>query len=162
MKETGTNHCMTDMQLIVPPLEDNGNQGDESDVEQNKNGGGNTVLSNELRERFETMQTVWRRARRSSGDDVAELRRKEQRVALDTAVAIESEMRMWQNGIAELEAMLAEEEGNEDHDYASYEEIQVQPLEAVRFPSLPPVIPADEEDIDNCDAEENTATTTDL
>jgi hypothetical protein len=137
---------MTDMQLIVPRLEDNQDQGVESDYGPNgkDKDEDTTVLSNELRDEFETMKTAWRRARRSSGDNAEELRRKEQDAALDTAVAIESEMKMWQNGIAELEAMLAEEDDGEDYD----EEVQARPQEFVRFPSLPPVIPADEEDVD--------------
>jgi hypothetical protein len=132
---------MTDMQLIVPRLEDNQDQGVESDYGPNgkDEDEDTTVLSNELRDEFETMKTAWRRARRSSGDNAEELRRKEQDAALDTAVAIESE-----NGIAELEAMLAEEDDGEDYD----EEVQARPQEFVRFPSLPPVIPADEEDVD--------------
>jgi hypothetical protein len=135
---------MTDMQLIVPRLEDNQDQGVESDYGPNGKNEDKNVLSNDLRDQFETMKTAWRRARRSSGDNAEELRRKERGAASDTAVAIESEMKMWKNGIAELEAMLAEEDDGEDYD----EEVQARPQEFVRFPSLPPVIPVDEEEFD--------------
>lgn len=120
------------------------------------------VLSRELRENFEAMKAVWRQAGRHNGEEAAaleELKRKEREQAIETALTIDSEITMWQNGIAELEAMLAAEEdpseeglSEEDAESSGDENAQPNgyPLPAVRFPSLPPVVvPDDEEDKDD-------------
>eukprot|EP00980_Cylindrotheca_fusiformis_P029946 scaffold24080_cov142-Cylindrotheca_fusiformis.AAC.1 len=133
------------MQLLVPPVDDNHGEESVNGSTASRGGRESSVLSNDLREQFENMKTAWRRARRSTGDDGEELRRKEEeRAALDTAVAVESEMERWRNGIAELEAMLAEEE-EDDESSAEGEGNRPQEL-VVRFPYLPPVVPSDEED----------------
>jgi hypothetical protein len=146
------------MQLIAPPLDENGNQGGNVDNMANNTGGGSSVLSNDLREQFERMQALWRHARRPDDEESEELKRKEHSAALETAVAIESEMKMWQNGIAELEAILAEE--GDDHHHDSEEQAPVVPQEVVRFPNLPPIIPAEEDDIvgDRNDANHDNST----
>ncbi|KAG7358988.1 hypothetical protein IV203_015577 [Nitzschia inconspicua] len=81
-----------------------------------------TVLSEELREQFEAMKAVWRQSKRSdSGEDGTrsgnnalreELKRKERETAVETALAVDEEISRWENGIAELEVMLAAEEDN--------------------------------------------------
>lgn len=144
------------------------------------------VLSDELRDQFETMKAVWRQAHRASSLDGDEqegsqhashqrgdhqpllqqphvpdqdLKRKARDVAVDTALAVHDEIARWQNGIADLEALLAaedvsdldEEEGNE----AAVEALGVQEVYVVRnrrpiphglrFPRLPAVVPTDDE-----------------
>lgn len=144
------------------------------------------VLSDELRDQFETMKAVWRQAKRASsleGDEQEgsqhashqrgdheplphqphlpdqDLKRKARDVAVDTALAVHDEIARWQNGIADLEALLAaedvsdldEEEGNE----AAVEALGVQEVYVVRnrrpvphglrFPRLPAVVPTDDE-----------------
>jgi hypothetical protein len=92
------------------------------------------VLSDELREQFETMKAVWRQARRPSADDLGEdadkseaqdavedeeVRRKQRKTAVETALAVDAEISRWKNGIAELEAMLAAEDANREDDSSS-------------------------------------------
>lgn len=142
--------------MLVPPVDENQDHGEESDYGPNERNRENIVLSDGLRDQFETMKTAWRRARRSTGESPSELRRKEHEAALDTAVAIDSEMAMWNNGIAELEAMLAEEEGNYDYGESSDNEVQARPQDVIQFPSLPPIIAAEEDvDKDSLSGEEN-------
>jgi hypothetical protein len=80
-----------------------------------------TVLSDNLREQFESMKTVWRQVRRASTGEkgvqtgqlsLQELKRKERKTAVETALAVDQEISKWKNGIAELETMLAAEEDN--------------------------------------------------
>merc|ERR1712008_32188 len=67
-------------------------------------------------------------------------------------VAIESEVQKWQRGIAELEAML-DEEGNAPRSSSS--SVAFRPPAVVRFPSLPPIVPAEEGDFEkSCDEED--------
>lgn len=161
---------MTGMQLIIPILdeEDTSQLGDmtrneaHSGTAQNEiNGEHNShhdrVLPQELRESFEAMKSLWRQSSRNSEEEVSsteERKRKEREQAIETALAIESEVLKWQNGIAELEAMLAAAEnmeGSED-DYSEYEEDgsaqdEDRPMPVVRFPLLPPVVVPDEDDL---------------
>jgi hypothetical protein len=105
-----------------------------ADTNHSQIGTSSTVLSQELREQFETMKEVWRQAKRASSnaesdhendpppqmDDAQEsseshlvrqnLKRKERETAVETALAVDAEIASWRNGIAELEAMLAAEE----------------------------------------------------
>jgi hypothetical protein len=77
---------------------------------------------------------------------------KKRKVAMETAFAIESEVQKWQRGIAELEAMLEEagsDVGNSQRSSSSsLVEDDDAPPEVVRFPSLPPIIPAEEGDLE--------------
>lgn len=90
-----------------------------------------TILSDDLRDQFETMKCVWRQARRgdedldsSSSNDSsitkkrrgnlrAELKRKERETAVETAIKVEREIALWEEGIADLEALLAAEDDRE-------------------------------------------------
>lgn len=92
------------------------------------------VLSDDLRDQFEAMKSVWRQARRGSGDfdtslstgsNVArerqenlreELKRKERETAIETAIMMERELSLWQEGIADLEALLADEDEQESNE----------------------------------------------
>ena len=159
---------MTDMQLIVPPLEEQSEQGavKGEGTAQNRSGdgndgqGNNDVLSPELREHFEAMKALWRQSRRSSSDgdeDLEELRHKSREKALETALAVESETLRLQNGIAELEALLAQQErgqvdenaqdgqpGNDDN--ASERDDAIVARDVILFPFLPPVVAPEEEE----------------
>jgi len=97
------------------------------------------ILSDELRDQFETMKSVWRQARRGDGDGSSsssnsnnsedtetkerrrarvrkDLKRKERETALDTAIKVDDEINQWRNGIADLEALLAAEDSELDED----------------------------------------------
>jgi hypothetical protein len=146
---------MTDMQLIVPPLEENNRQEDEAASRGMKTDGSpedgqGSVLPEELRANFEAMKSVWRQARRASGEEEEELRRKERELAIETAVSADAEIAKWQSGIAELEALLAEggeedelEESDDEHRHA-----------VVEFPSLLSIVPHEEEDLESPDEHE--------
>ena len=157
---------MTGMQLIVPLLEedDTSQPGDMARNEGPKetNGGedfGDTDahhgrnLPHGLRESFEAMKSLWRQVGRHNEEESAtleELKHKERQQAIETALAIESEVAKWQNSIAELEAMLAEEDTDDNYSEQDDEESfpeEVPPVPGVRFPSLPPVV-VPEEDLD--------------
>lgn len=141
------------------------------------------ILSSELRDQFESMKSIWRQARRDHGDEGScssndnnearerklqareELKRKEREVAVETAIKIHKEITSWQNGIADLEALLAaEEEQASNDDDVPDEEGDNGPLgireiafirrsnnvprripPQIRFPSLPPAIPTEDE-----------------
>jgi len=146
------------------------------------NGGNDGLLSAELREQFETMKSIWREARRgqdddesSSSTDIAEtrhqrlgvredLKRKEREAAVETAIKVQNEIETWQNGIADLEALLAAEEEQESEDEEDDDEgengppgireivivrrnynAQRENHRQIRFPNLPPVVPTEDE-----------------
>lgn len=155
------------MQLFIPPLEetapqedtssDNGMAQDPNNISnsnQDENSG-RGVLPQELRENFEAMKSVWRQSRRAtnSGEESEELKHKERVTAEETAIAVDTEISRWQSGIAELEALLlvAEQEDQEDEEQDDniYDEDHEQPAvrqHAVRFPSLPPVVPLEDDE----------------
>ena len=176
---------MTDMQLLVPPLDDDSSSSSSSSsnsnhldgdapvgLEEEEDGGtshhdhankssrnkDSNILSDELKENFEAMKSLWRQSRRAtaSSDDEEELRHRAREKAVETAVAVDSEILRWQNSISELESLLAEQEDrNEDEgveaDDVLGDEMGGQPWQArrqnmVAFPSLPPVIPPEDED----------------
>lgn len=108
-----------------------------SAMDESSNPSSSTVLSQELREQFESMKTVWRQSKRAQSDEkfsqggVAssqeDLRRKARETAVETALAVDEELSRWKNGIAELEAMLAAEEDSSIEsadDYAQGEIIE--------------------------------------
>jgi len=119
---TNGNHCTgpqpeqleTDNQTVSAALERNANN--------------DAILSMELRDQFETMKSIWRQARRDSEESGSassadssetkerrarvreDLKRKERETAVETAIKVQNEIATWQNGIADLEALLAAEE----------------------------------------------------
>jgi len=138
----------TDMQLVIP-IEDTssgnnssnhciekqhkletGNRSAFASLERNPKNDG-AILSDDLRDQFETMKCVWRQARRGSedfdssssndssitkkrrGNVRAELKRKEREMAVETAIKVEREIALWEEGIADLEALLAVEDDRE-------------------------------------------------
>lgn len=141
----------TEMQVVVP-IEDT-NSGDVINNQQgalndgaeettildnrspnNYDNNNGAILSDDLRDQFETMKSVWRQARRGGGsdDDAISsastcngggtetketralfregLKRKERETAVEIAIKVENEISKWQHGIADLEALLAAEE----------------------------------------------------
>lgn len=143
-----------------------------------RNRGNDVVLSAELREQFETMKSIWRQARRGQDDDRSssstdntdtrerrirvcqELRRKEREIAVETAIKVQNEIEKWQNGIADLEDLLAAEEEQEwseedgENGPPGIREIAFvrrndnvprQNPPQIRFPCLPPAIPTEDE-----------------
>jgi len=162
--------CMTGMQLIVPLLEEDetSQPGDMARNEgPNETNGGEDFgdadahhgrhLPHGLRESFEAMKSIWRQVSRQNEEEsvaLEDLRHKERQQAIETALAIESEVAKWQNSIAELEAMLASVDNEEDNDdnYSEQEDEEsfaeeVPPVPGVRFPLLPPVV-VPEDDLD--------------
>ena len=139
-REKALQNERSEMQVVVP-IEDTAPNGgaeeptilDNSPPNNNGNNHG-AILSDDLRDQFETMKSVWRQARRSdgsvddaissastfNGDDTEAnetrallregLKRKERETAVETAIKVENEISKWQHGIADLEALLAAEE----------------------------------------------------
>jgi hypothetical protein len=119
---------MTDMQLLLPPLEDGSNEGASRSGDGRSSPSGSSdgtdghigandsrsLLTPHLRESFETMKSIWRHSRRPNstgnesfdGDDADSLKRKQRELAVETALAVNSEITRLQSGIAELEALL--------------------------------------------------------
>jgi hypothetical protein len=116
---------MADMQLLLPPLEDGSNDGASrsGDGRSTPNGSSDghlgasdsrSLLTPKLRESFETMKSIWRHSRRPNstgnesfdGDDADSFKRKQRELAVETALAVNSEITRLQSGIAELEALL--------------------------------------------------------
>jgi hypothetical protein len=159
---------MTGMQIIVTTLDDESKQGASSDGEtfqsESTNNNNRTVLPAELRENFQAMTSVWRQSLRASGEEAKEISRKEREKAVETAIAVDAEINRWQNGIAELEALLSEQEGRQDYSDDDDDEEDAesnhgghlpQPQRnAVVFPLLPPVIPP-EDDGEDCDSDDS-------
>jgi len=165
---------MRGMQLIIPPIEEDDisppQDGDSmerlgrSSYSERGDSDNQGVISDELRQNFEAMKEVWREADRESEADAAmleELRHKERSQAIETALAVESEIAKWQVGIAELEALLAagtdeddaevamsypEEERGSNEDQVVGDRQPQPPFAAIRFPTLPPVIVPDDDD----------------
>lgn len=79
------------------------------------------ILSDDLRDQFETMKSIWRQARRGNDGNSSsnttmirkDLKRKERDTALETAIKVDNEISQWRGGIADLEALLAAEEESE-------------------------------------------------
>jgi len=143
-----------------------------------RNTGNDVVLSADLREQFETMKSIWRQARRGQDDEGSssstdntdtkerrvrvrqELKRKEREAAVETAIKVQTEIETWQNGIADLEALLAAEEEQESFENEeengppgireivfvrrNYNAPRHNPPQ-IRFPFLPPAIPTEDE-----------------
>ena len=159
------------MQFIVPPLDDESKQGasanGETSQSESNDDNNRTALPDELRENFEAMTSVWRQALRASGEEAKDLRRREREKAVETAIAVDAEINRWQNGIAELEALLSEQEGRQDCSDDDYDEEDAesnhgghlpQPQRnAFVFPRPPPVIPP-EDDGENCDSDDSNPT----
>lgn len=144
-----------------------------------------SVMSQGLQDKFGAMEQAWAQSRTpatrsesspseavasaaaaasaSEQEDSQQQREsKKRKVAMDTAFAIESEVEKWQRGIAELEAMLEAANGDvEDFQGSSSSsslsegEARARPPEVVRFPSLPPIIPAEEGDLEGSEEEED-------
>jgi hypothetical protein len=118
------------MRTLFPPLENNSAQAKSSMKD-----GNDDVLSQELRDNFSAMRAIIeqesnekKRKDASSTTTVKDLQQKKYRVAVSTALAVEDELSRLRNGIAELEALLAQQEGGEFH----------------VFPSLPAIVPCDD------------------
>ena len=96
-------------------------------------------------------------------NNTLELKRKAEQLAFETAAAVDEEISRWRNSIADLEALLAEEElddsyhdgqpGGQESDTGARRRPQPQPLplqevDVPRFPALASVIPDDTDDDD--------------
>jgi len=146
------------------------------------------LLSAELRDQFEHMKSIWRQAHRGNDDERSlssndssqprekrfrvreDLKRKQREAAVETAIQVETEITAWQNGIADLEALLAAEEDEEssvevdgwqedpqdgEHGPPGIREIAFvrrhnnnaprQRPPQIRFPFLPQAIPTEDE-----------------
>lgn len=168
---------MTVMQLILLSVDDDeSNQTangtavvpDSENVDHSSDSDGDVddsrgILPDDLRESFEAVKAAWRQSRRASAEEAEELRRKEREIAVETALGVDAEISRWQNGIAELEALLAQEDqdgegvGDESNNDAGRQ--QQQQAGILRFPSLPPVVPPEDDDDDENIGGEFAATT---
>jgi hypothetical protein len=121
------------MHTLYPPLDDstpscnNNSHQNNQDMRKVDN-----VMSPELRQNFETMKSLKRKDPPGTREMCDAHETKKRQLAIETAIAVEKEMSRLRHGIAELEAILAEQE-NED-------------IDITVFPFLPPVIPADDDD----------------
>lgn len=124
------------MHTLYPPL----HHADSDDTTPNGDNNDNSqVLPPELRENFDQMRALVRAQSRAQDEKEEERARKNARqMALKTALAVEKEFSQLRNGIAELEALVAQQEG----------------VAATTFPSLPPMIPQDHVDDEEEDDEE--------
>jgi hypothetical protein len=89
--------------------------------------GEDTVLSSELKNNFDTVRAL------VASNNQEEL----QNMATRTAIQASDEIRRLENGIAELEALLAAQQDDDDNDDGSA---------VVEFPSLPPVVIVQDEE----------------
>ena len=175
------NHCIDEN----PETSNAENHPTSPSVERNRVNDG--ILSAELRDQFESMKSIWRQARRGHNEQGSpssnessqtrekrimlreDLKRKEREVAVETAIKVQNEIATWQNGIADLEALLAAEEEQElneetvewegvpqeeDNGPLGIREIEFvrcinnAPLQIppqVRFPFLPRAVPTEDE-----------------
>lgn len=125
------------MLTLYPPLDDYSacNSVNETTATTMKDGDDDDVLSPELRQNFETMRALIKQddsKKRKDAPQDDDLQAKKYQVAMKIALAVEDEMSRLRNGIAELEALVAQQEGGG--------------FEA--FPSLPPVVPSDDDEVE--------------
>lgn len=140
--------------------------------EENSNHSGSNILPPELKEKFEAIRALGRQLGRASNyetekhyesDDASasngvpdgntskeDLKRKERAIATDAALAIDSEISKWRNGIAELEAVLAamdeEDEAEQGGSHVEGGRELPNPPRVIRFPALPPLVPPEEDE----------------
>jgi len=112
------------MHMLFPPLEGtsprNVNGHPAQDSRSSCIDDNDDVLPPELRENFNKIRALLKqeniskkRTTPSMADDSKDLQAKKQKVAVETALAVEDEMSRLRNGIAELEALLAQQENVE-------------------------------------------------
>lgn len=124
------------MHTLYPPLDDETAP---------MNNASNDVLPAELKQSFDSIRAMVNGTneesskppsrKRKNSADADEFESKKLQMAIKTAVAVENEISRLRNGIAELESLLAQQEGGE----------------VVAFPSLPPVVPSDESFVEGTD-----------
>ena len=131
------------MRTLYPPLENYNTLYKSEQVKSSMEDGNNDVLSQELRHNFNAMREIIekednQKKRKDAPSTTAakDLQLKKYHVAVETALAVEDEVSRLRKGIAELEALLAQQEGEE----------------AQFFPSLPAIVPSD--DLQGCDGED--------
>ena len=146
------------MHILVPPDECNGKLVDQEtmvvgDQFSAENANDNSpAMSPGLRQKFAMIQRTKQEGSRPSlsAAEREHLRCQEQKLALEAALAAETEMARWQTGIAELEALLARDDDNgvgliEDGQqwncsHPALAQRDDRPL-VVEFPTLPPIVP---------------------
>lgn len=96
--------------MLFPPLEDEVASSDLNGVHDGSRS--SQVLPLELRDRFSKVRSLLRE-NASTEESAADLKRKQEETALDTARAVQEEVSRLQNGIAELEAMYAQQQQEE-------------------------------------------------
>jgi hypothetical protein len=142
-----------------PIAKDNNAKDDDDDKSKN------SVLSNELQDRFKSMRSLLRGFQAEEEENISEeMKRKQRQMAMETALLVESEVSRLESGIAELENLLCrqqrhQQQGQDQHNQQFFQEGEAeQEGEGVLvFPSLPSIV-ADEEDIE---AEEKSHVTRD-
>ena len=104
-----------------------------------------SAISDELRNNFEAMRSIQQlRSQHSGSVEIAsELDRTARAVAVKTALAIDDERRRWEQGIAELEQLLASNENLPANDPAQPEQ---RNLHVVPILSLSDVVRDDDDD----------------
>eukprot|EP00529_Nitzschia_sp_RCC80_P032829 CAMPEP_0113515188 /NCGR_PEP_ID=MMETSP0014_2-20120614/40808_1 /TAXON_ID=2857 /ORGANISM="Nitzschia sp." /LENGTH=232 /DNA_ID=CAMNT_0000411733 /DNA_START=1227 /DNA_END=1925 /DNA_ORIENTATION=- /assembly_acc=CAM_ASM_000159 len=102
----------------------------------------------------------------NKSNNTQELKRKAEQLAFEIAAAVDEEISRWRNSIADLEALLAEEELDDDYHEGQPDEQEsdtqvrrharplpppLQQVDVPRFPALARVIPDDTDDDDAVD-----------
>jgi len=100
---------------------------------------GNSILSDDLRDQFESMKRISRQARRRGDNDddrycdtghensnINELKRKERQTAIETAIKVDNEINQWRDDIANLEALLLAEEQDGESSSSSTKDTQCE------------------------------------
>ena len=102
-----------------------------------------SAISDELRNNFEAMKSIQQLRSQHSGsaEMASELDRTARSVAVKTALAIDDERRRWEQGIAELEQLLASNENLPANDPA---QLQQRNLHVVPILSLSDVVRDDD------------------
>eukprot|EP00546_Thalassionema_frauenfeldii_P021790 CAMPEP_0178906760 /NCGR_PEP_ID=MMETSP0786-20121207/6998_1 /TAXON_ID=186022 /ORGANISM="Thalassionema frauenfeldii, Strain CCMP 1798" /LENGTH=115 /DNA_ID=CAMNT_0020578491 /DNA_START=353 /DNA_END=700 /DNA_ORIENTATION=- len=113
------------MEMLFPPLEDtssasvaDGKQGKTTKIPPDSD---DDVMSPSLKENFNKIRellkqedNIKKRSNPVKIEEVKEVESKKQRLAVETAIAIEDETTRLRKGIAELEALLAQQEALEE------------------------------------------------
>jgi hypothetical protein len=140
--------------MLFPPLVD-----DEEDDEINHAGENlsllnvneekpNSVLSDKLKDRFASMRALLRKDQKEK-EGSSELKRKQRRMAIETALKIESEVARLESGIAELENLLGQQQQQQLlNNIGAVDDDDGNILGGVLvLPSLPSIVAIEDEDV---------------
>lgn len=107
----------------------------------------NSVLSDKLKDRFASMRALLRKDQKEK-EGSSELKRKQRRMAIETALKIESEVARLESGIAELENLLGQQQQQLLNNIGVADEDDGNVLGGILvLPSLPSIVAVEDEDV---------------